>query len=272
MATERIDYKVMYLEKEDGIATLVFNRPERLNAVNDQFYPDWAAAYNEVKNDDSLRVLILTGAGRGFCAGGDFKTTGGEVYKLRLMGPNDFQKNYRKAMPGVIWGLQNLDMPTIAMVNGVAHGQGFGMSLACDMRIGSENARFCVAWTRRALMPACGEAWTLPRIVGTGRAMEIILTGREVGAEEAERIGILNRLVPAAALKDETMKLARSLADGPAVAYRLSKMNVYRAANSDLLSALDLASASQTIAFTTEDYLESAKSFEEKRKPVFKGK
>jgi enoyl-CoA hydratase/carnithine racemase len=176
-------------------------------------------------------------------------------------------------MPQVIGGLQNLDIPTIAMVNGPAYGQGFGMALACDMRVGSDQAKCCVAWTRRGVMPACGEQWTLPRIVGLGRAFEIIFTGREVGAEEAERIGILNKLVPAAKLQEETMELARALAKGPAVAYRLGKMALYKAtAGMDMMDTLDFTSAAQAVAFTTEDYWESAKAFEEKREPVFRGR
>ena len=273
MAGYRKDYKVLYLEKEDGIATITLNRPRRLNAITDQFYVDWIKAIGEVTKDDSLRVLVLTGAGRAFCSGGDFKTTGGELYKLRHLPPKDFQRAYHKFMPQVIGGLQNLDIPTIAMVNGPAYGQGFGMALACDMRVGSDQAKCCVAWTRRGVMPACGEQWTLPRIVGLGRAFEIIFTGREVGAEEAERIGILNKLVPAAKLQEETMELARALAKGPAVAYRLGKMALYKAtAGMDMMDTLDFTSAAQAVAFTTEDYWESAKAFEEKREPVFRGR
>ena len=271
-----MDFETIILKKEDGIATIIFNRPERLNALDFRMFSEIPQAIREVAGDETVRVLVLTGAGRAFSVGGDFKgepaTPGVMGIDSQLQNPAMLAQQVRGYGRGINLALQNLDIPTIAMVNGVAVGQGFSMALVCDMRIGSQNARFSVAWTKRALVPATGDTWLLPRIVGLGRAVELILTGRFVEAEEAERIGLLNRLVPVEELENETMALAHQLAKGPPLALRLSKVNLYTGLNVDLATALESLSSAQAILFMTEDYKEATAAFQEKREAVFKGR
>jgi 2-(1,2-epoxy-1,2-dihydrophenyl)acetyl-CoA isomerase len=173
---------------------------------------------------------------------------------------------------GIILSLQCLDKPTIAMVNGDAVGAGFDLALACDIRIGCPKSRFSVAYTKMAVIPDLGGTWFLPRIVGTGKALELIFSGDFCSAEEAYRIGILNKLVPAENLESETMALAEKLAKGPPIAYRLAKINVYKGLEMDLESALAFVSACIPITTASEDYKEAVMAFAHRRPPEFKGK
>ncbi len=268
-----MEFTTITLKKESGIAVLTLNRPQRLNAINQTVHKEILSVLNDISLDDSIRVLVLAGKGRAFSAGGDYK---GDKDSIRMANewpqPKEFIKMYQTVAQPVLIGLNTLKIPTIAMVNGPAYGMGFDLALACDMRIGSPNTRFCAAWLRRAITTAGGTTWFLPRLVGTGKAAEIILFARDVGAEEAERLGILNKLVPADKLEAETMEWASQLAKMAPMALKLSKMNLYRGLELDLPAALDLLATSQTIAFTTEDYKEATRAFREKREPVFEGK
>ena len=267
-----MDFNTISLKKEAGIAMITLNRPERLNAVNTTVNKEMIAALADIKQDSSARVLVLTGKGRAFCAGGDFKGDKDSIFKSEEWPqPKNFIKEYRSLIQPSLMELQSLDIPTIAMVNGLAYGIGFDFALACDIRIGSPNARFCAAWIRRGITTAGGTTWFLPRIVGVGKAAEIIFMGREVSAEEAERLGILNKLVPADRLEAVTMEWANHLARSAPMALRLSKLNLYRGLELDLPAALDMLATSQCIAFTTDDYKEATRAFREKREPVFKG-
>ncbi|MBI4289661.1 MAG: enoyl-CoA hydratase/isomerase family protein [Chloroflexi bacterium] len=260
------------LKKDGGVAVLTLNRPQRLNAFNEVLGREMLACIQECNSDGVSRVLVLTGAGRAFCAGGDFRGDPNALLLVSEKRPSVFVQGYRGLIPQIITGLQSSFIPTIAMVNGLAHGVGFCLSLACDIRFGSENSRFCVAWLKRGLVPAGGTSWLLPRIVGMGRAAEIMFSRREVQADEAEKIGILNRLVPSAKLEEQTMEYARELAKGPGMAINLTKMNMYRGTELDLAAALELAGITQGIAVTTEDFAEASKAFREKREPVYKGR
>ena len=266
-------YKYVLLNKENHIATLTLNRPERLNALGQFVNKEIEAAIKEVGQDDDVRVLVVTGAGRAFCAGGDFK--GGEgtpaSYATGKQRPSELARAVRAYTRGIAWSLQNLEIPTIAMVNGVAVGAGFDIALACDMRVGCENSRFKVAWTARALTTAFGTTWFLPRIVGLGVANDLIFTARMVESQEAFQLHILNRLIPAKDLQRETMALAESLAKGPPLALRQSKINIYKGLEMDLDTALALLASAQSQLFLTDDFVEATKAFQEKREPVFKG-
>lgn len=267
-----MDFTTLILKKESGIATIALNRPQRMNAINRVVHVEMLAALDDVKQDSSVRVLILTGKGRAFCAGGDFKgDRDALIRKDEWPQPKNFIKMYRTEIQPFVMGLQGLDIPTIAMVNGPAYGVGFDFALACDIRIGSTNARFCAAWLRRGITTAGGTTWFLPRLVGVGKAAEIIFLAREVGAEEAERLGILNKMVAADQLEAETMEWAGQLAKGAPMALWLSKLNLYRGLELDLQAALDLLATSQCIALTTDDYKEATYAFREKREAVFKG-
>ena len=271
-----MDFETLVLKKEAGIATLTMSRPARLNALTFQMIAEMTQALQEVAKDQSLRVLVLTGTGRAFCAGGDFRGDSGTPAALavdpQLRRSTVLAQAVRSYTKGIPLALQNLEIPTIAVVNGAAVGGGFSMALACDMRVGSENARFMVAWTLRGLVPAFGDTWLLPRIVGLGKAAELIYTARFVEAEEALKLGILNKLVPAEKLESEGLELAHRVAQGPPLALRLSKLNMYRGLEVDFTTALEYLASSQAQLFLTDDFVEATAAFQQKRQPVFKGK
>jgi len=271
-------YETLIYEKENGIARITMNRPERMNALNAQMIMELVGTVRDAATDDGVRVLVITGAGRGFCAGGDFsysQVRGGEVAPEEAQERGGVLEEGRLLHPineQVILALQKMDKPTIAMVNGAAVGGGFDLSLACDMRIGSENARFMVAFTRIGIAPGSGGAWLLPRVVGLPKACELIFTGDFVESEEAYRIGLLNRLVPADRLEEETMALAQRIAQGPPIALRLDKMMLYKGLGTDLETALAFASACERITLHSQDHIEGVMAFAQKRQPVFRGK
>jgi len=271
-------YETVIYEKRDGIAKITLNRPERMNALNAQIIMELVQTVRDAATDDDVRVLVITGAGRGFCAGGDFSYSqlrGGEVAPEQAQERGMVLEEGRLLHPineQVILGLQKMDKPTIAMVNGAAVGGGFDLSLACDMRIGSENARFMVAFTRIGIAPGSGGAWLLPRVVGLPKACELIFTGDFVEAEEAYQIGLLNRLVPADRLEEETMALAQRIAQGPPIALRLDKMMIYKGLGTNLETALAFASACERITLHSQDHVEGVMAFAQKRQPVFRGK
>jgi 2-(1,2-epoxy-1,2-dihydrophenyl)acetyl-CoA isomerase len=270
-----MDYRYIVLNKEDHIATLTFNRPERLNALVQSMIVEIATAIQEVSRDNSIWVLIVTGAGKAFCAGGDFKDEPGSIASDSTelsQHPSDVARLDRFYGRGVSLGLQNLRIPTIAMVNGASVGAGFDFALACDMRMGCENSRFRVAWTARGLTTAFGTTWFLPRLVGIGKAAELIFTARIVEAQEALELGLLNKLVSANNLKNETMALAEQIAKNPPLALQESKLNLYRGLDLELGAALDFLASSQAQLMTTEDFVESTRAFQEKRMPLFRGR
>jgi len=261
-------YETIIYEKANNIARITLNRPEVLNAINRQMESvELPQAVFDASRDEDVRVLIITGAGRGFCAGGDHKFLM-EVREQRSTGGVEA----RGGIHDVILELRRMGKPTIAMVNGPAAGAGFGLALACDMRIGSENARFRVAFTIIGLTPVDGSVWMLPRIVGISNACRIIFTGDVVGAEEAHRIGILDKLVPAEKLEAETMALARRLAQGPPIAIGYDKMMIYKGLDIDLETHLSYTGLSERVSMASEDFMEGIKAFAEKRQPVFRGK
>ncbi|MFQ5825731.1 MAG: enoyl-CoA hydratase/isomerase family protein [Dehalococcoidia bacterium] len=269
-----MEYETIILKKEGHIARLTLNRPARLNAITMQLIAEAQDAIKDVEADDNMRVLIVTGAGRAFCAGGDFRgdpNTPGAIAVDTDPSPAKYAQWVRSYTRGIPLALQNLHCPTIAMINGVATGAGFSITQACDIRIGVESARFSVAWTTRGLVPAFGDTWLLPRIVGTGRAAELILTARFMDAKEASDIGFLNKLVPADKLEEETMALAEQIVKGPPLALRLSKFNLYKGFEVDFDSALGLLAHTQSELFVSDDFKESTRAFQEKRQPVFKG-
>lgn len=232
------------------------------------------SALEDVDEDDEMRVLVITGAGRGFCAGADVGGMAGGTQKGTgsARGAEELRQGLVQGGGRVIPKIQKLQKPTIAMVNGAAVGAGFDLSLACDLRIGSENARFMNAFVRIGLFPGWGGTWLYPRAMGLGRALEFLYTGDFMEAEEAEKVGVLNRLVPADELKKETMSLARKIADGPPLSMRLTKLQVYEGLGMDLETALQMAAACETITLTSEDHKEGVAAFREKRKATFHGR
>jgi len=260
-------FETILLEKKEGIGILTLNRPERLNAFNEKMEAEFVQAIQEVSLDDEVRVLVVTGAGKAFCAGADVGRMSGES---KPKGAEEWRRGFRN-IQGIILGLQRLEKPTLAMVNGAAVGGGFDLACACDLRTGSEYARFMVAFTRIGLFPGWGGTWLYARIIGIPKAAELLFTGDFLEAKEAERLGLLNKLVPASELEKETMSLARRIANGPPIALRLAKMQLYKGLGMDLETAMQMAAACETITLTSQDHKEGVAAFQEKRPPKYKG-
>lgn len=262
-------FENIVFSKEDYVAKITLNRPERLNAINREMEQELIESLADITKDEDIRVLVLTGAGRAFCSGGDVSENMVEEYGGSVQKVSD---TFHHIYQGLTLQLFNLDIPTIGMINGAAVGLGFDLALACDIRIGSENARFMVAFTRMGLTPAAGGAWLMPRIMGLAKAAEFIYTADFLEAEEALRLGVLNRLVPAMALEKETMALAKKIGENSPLANRLAKLQIHKGLDTDLGTALELGGTCQAICLTSEDTREALAAFRDKRKPVFKGR
>ncbi len=265
-----MEYKDIILEKEQGIATITLNRPEKLNAVSLAMREDLKRALREVRDDDDIRVLIVTGAGRGFCSGADVGATMDTVVRGEVK--RESRTIVHEPISPYVLQLAKLEKPTIAAVNGAAVGVGLSIALACDIRIASENARIGPNWVRYALPPDGGGSYFLPRLVGMAKTLELVFTGDMIGAPEAERIGLVNRVVPADELMKATKELAEKIAKGPPITIELIKRAVYRGLYNDLESQIHFETYVAAIAARTEDHQEGVKAFAERRQPVFKGK
>ncbi|MCK4362873.1 MAG: enoyl-CoA hydratase/isomerase family protein [Dehalococcoidia bacterium] len=265
-----MDFETVILKKEGHIATITMNRPEMMNALNTQMLQEMVAAIDEIACNDDVRVVVLTGAGRIFCSGADI-SEGGKASGLSGT-PVEMHHNLRNSYQKVALRLQRLDKPTIAMVNGAAVGAGCDFAFACDMRVGSEKARFRNGFVRVGLIPGGGGTWLYTRLMGLGRGLEFLFTGDFLEAEEAEHIGVLNKIVPADDLERETMELAQKIANNPPLAVQMSKMMAYKALDSDLEAALEQAAACQALALSSEDHREGVNAFIEKREAQFKGR
>lgn len=258
-------YECLIYDVKDRVATLTLNRPERLNALSDTLRDDFYDALMKSAANPDVGVLVVTGAGRGFCSGGDVKTMGSRPVAAPL-------DKFSPKRDRIILAMQDCPKPIIAAVNGAAAGAGMNLAFACDMRLASSTAKFSQAFVKRGLHPDWGGTYFLPRIVGMAKACELIFTGDSIDAAEALRLGIVNAVYAPEALMDETYKLAAKIASGPAVAIQLAKRSLYHNQNVDLRAALEFETFAQNITRETEDSKEGAKSFVEKRPPVFKGK
>lgn len=257
------------VENEGAVRTLRMNRPDVLNAFNDDLLTTLAKEVKLAAKDDSVRCLVIAAAGRAFCSGQDLDTV-----KERMADPNapELGQHLRKHYNPLILNLRTMEKPVIASVNGVAAGAGCSLALACDLRIAAESASFIEVFINVGLVPDSGSTFTLPRLVGMGRAMEMCFTGRKIGAEEALRIGLVNQVAADDELAATTTKLASKLAKMPTRGIGMTKRALNRAWTSDLPDQLEYEAHLQTTAGQTEDHIEGVKSFLEKRKPVFKGR
>ncbi len=266
-----MSFSAIILEKRDNIARITLNRPDRLNAITEEMIEEMSRALEDIAGDPQTRVLVLTGAGQGFCSGRDLKvgtvTTQGEPELGTLA-----MYQYLKRSDRIPFLVHSVEVPTIALVNGVAAGAGMDWALACDLRVGSENARFVVGYTRIGLFPASGSTWLMPRLMGLGTALELLFTGEPINAQEAYRTGVLNKLVPAGELEREGMSLAQKIAKGPPIAIRLAnKQHAYLGLAMDFRAALEAANPCVMMSITSRDHQEGVAAFREKREPHFTG-
>ncbi|HEX2058985.1 MAG TPA: enoyl-CoA hydratase family protein [Actinomycetota bacterium] len=263
------DWEHFDLDVRDGVATLTFARPEVLNALTFQVYADLRDLLAELPLRDDVRVLVITGRGRGFCSGGDVHEIIGELLKMESRELLDFTR-----MTGaVVRGMRDCPMPIVAAINGVAAGAGSVIALAADFRLMAATASFAFLFTKVGLAGAdMGSAYLLPRIVGFGRATELLLLGDKVRAERAAEIGLATSVVPDEELPGATAELAARLASGPSFAYGTTKMLLSRELDADLAGALELEATTQALLMTTEDHREFYRAFAEGRAPQWKGR
>ncbi len=247
-------------DTRDRVTTITLNRPDKLNAFAGTMREDLAAALREAEG----RVVVITGAGRAFCAGGDVEF----MASLQKRGDIAAFRKLLDAGRDVILQIATMEKPVIASVNGVAAGAGCNLALACDTRIVSDEASFAESFVRIGLVPDWGGTWFLPRLAGRGRAFELMATGRVIDAREAERIGIVDRIVPASRLREATEKLASSIAAGPPLALAMIKAAI---AASDLRAQIEVETEHQLRAFQSKDASEGMTAFFEKRPAKFRG-
>ena len=262
-------YKCLLYEVKDGIATLTLNRPERLNALGDTLREDLHDAVTRASDDGEVRVIVVTGAGKGFCAGGDVKA----MHERKEQGAS--RPLLEKVAPGrdrTVLALRDAPKPVIAAVNGAAAGAGMNLALACDIRLASTAAKFAQAFVKRGLHPDWGGTYFLPRVVGVAKAAELIWTGEVIEAGEALRLGIVSAVHAPEDLMPATQALARKIAAGPPIAIRLAKRAIYHNLESDLRQALEFETFAQNICFDTDDAKEGIRAFVEKRPPSFEGR
>ena len=263
-------YATLLLERpREGVALLTLNRPDRLNAITFEMFEEMHAVCDLLRQDDSVRVVVLTGAGRGFCAGLDLD----EAETLPDMSPAEMMLGQER-WAGAIEAFHLLPQPIVAAVNGAAAGGGLGMALVADIRLASPAARFNAAFVRIGLSAGdIGVSWSLPRVVGLGIASEILLTGRFVGAEEAAEIGLVNRVVPAEDLLDEAFAIADQIAANSPFGVMLTKRVIRTNVDAgSLRNAIETENRGQTLATRGTDFREALSAFRDKRPPTFAGR
>ncbi len=270
------DEPILY-EKREGVATITLNRPERMNAFTDVMIREWASALEDARTDRDVRAVIVTGNGRGFCAGADLRggsgIGGGDGADGTAPPTAASRRNWlRDGVHYVPRAVQLLDKPYIAAVNGAAVGAGMDMASMADIRIASDAAKFAMSYAKVGLIPGDGGCYFLPRIVGIAKALELIWTADFFDAQEALRIGYVSKVVAADDLLTSATEFAQRLAQGPAVAMQLAKRLVYRGLTSDWHEAFEQAGQAMAIAQTTEDAREGPRAFVENRPPKFVGR
>ena len=258
-------YQTLLYDITDGVCTITLNRPDVFNALNEQMKKDINDALREAEKDAAVRCVVIRGAGeKAFCSGQDLKEHAGLKRSLK----ESLEKSYNP----MIRKIRTMEKPVIGMINGVAAGAGCSLALACDIRIMSSTAKLIEVFIRIGLVPDSGSHFFLTRLAGMARAFEYASTGRDITAEEAERVGLVNKVVTPDKLQDETMSLAKKLAQSPTKAIGLIKRTLNKALSSDLDTVLEYEAYAQQIASETEDHQEGLKSFLEKRPPNFRGK
>lgn len=265
-----MEYSSIIFKKVDRVASVTLNRPDKLNALTEQMCKELVDVLHRVAEDDTIRVLVLTGAGRGFCAGADLGWFR-DLFEQRKRGQVGYDviswaTDFRLA-------LENVPQPTIASINGIALGGGMTMTLGFDIRIAAEEAKISFPFVSKvAVVPEIGSTYMLPRLVGIAKAYELVFTGKTITGKEAKEIGLVNEAVPLADLPIATSELARTIAQGSPLAARLAKEGLRRGLNSDLYSQVLWEQRGLFRTFQSEDHEEAIKAFFDKRNPEFKGR
>jgi len=250
--TDQLQFSV-----NEGIARIVLNRPERLNAFNFAMIDAWVSALDRCRTDEAVKVVMVTGAGEAFCSGGDIVEMGDRLEQTPEQRKNElFQRIERIPLT-----LEDLDKPVIAVVNGVATGAGMDMALMCDIRYAAQSARFAETYVKVGLVPGAGGAHFLPRLIGTARALEMFFTGDFIDADEAQRIGIVNRVFPDATLMQEAEKIARRMCRAPSLTLRMTKRAIYQGMRNDLRTNLDMISSHYAVITASEEHKSLVREF-----------
>ena len=257
------------VEEAEGVAVVTLNRPQRLNAFTTNMYHEFSKILCKLKKDDSVKVMIITGSGKGFCAGSDVSDRLAGHSKRRA---EESRFETLKQVGSIALDMDDFDKPIIAAINGVAVGAGLSVALASHIRLASEKARFGAVWVQVGLIPDVGATYYLPKIIGIDKAFELTLSGKIINAEKALEIGLVTQVVPDNELMPKAKELASRIAAGPAVAVELVVRGLKRSLNNDLRTQLDYESYAQNVCRSTDDHKEGVQAFLEKRKPMFKGK
>ncbi|RJR46859.1 MAG: enoyl-CoA hydratase [Desulfobacteraceae bacterium] len=257
---------VLY-EVKDNVAVLTLNRAEVRNAFSKEMIALWSSLLERARDDEGVRAIVVTGKGDTFCSGGDIR----EMAEGRLRSW-DMKKFLSEGVHRIALTLDALDKPVIAAINGAAMGAGMDMALMCDMRVCSDRAILAESYIHLGVVPGDGGAYFLPRLAGESKALELLLTGDTIQPEEALKLGIVNKVVEHERLMEETLRLAEKIASKPPLAVRMMKRAVRQARSSSLSSHLEYISSQIALLTETEDHLEAARAFLEKRRPVFSGK
>src|SRR5579859_2732931 len=264
----RTDFQYLLIQQDEGVITITMNRPEVLNSFNDPMLSELTEAMEHAAQDESIRCVVLTGAGRAFGAGQDLSSFGSRDSAA----PHEAVSTHLKKYHRLIHAMREMPKPVIGAVKGVAAGISCNIALACDLRIAADNARFIEAFARIGLVPDGGGGYFLPRLIGLGKALEMSLLADEVSGSEAERLGLVNKCVPVAEFESTVQAFAHRLAHGPTRSYGLIKELLYKSLDMDLQASLNLEGKLQDAAFTTADHKEGVAAFMEKRKANYSGK
>lgn len=256
-------------DNRDGIGLLTLNRPDKHNAMTYEMFLEMADRLEACQTDESVKVIVIRGAGDNFSAGGDIK---GHPTLTLTAKDNRLREQYLRDGHRILFAIRRMPQPVVAALQGIVGGAGLDVAASCDIRIAAENARLGVFFTRVGLIPDMGGSYLLPRLLGPSKAMELCFTGDLIDAAEAHRIGLVNRVVPAEELEEAAMAFAKKLAQGPLQAHRLNKQAAYRNVEQQIEIALENEITGVCELYRTEDFQEGIQAFQAGRKPVFKGK
>jgi len=258
------EYETLKVEIADGVAVVSLNRPEKMNPLSAQMLDELGDVFPKLRLDGDVNVVVLTGSGKAFSAGGDIGDMLGGGLRLDYV--------YGRTLGKTIEAMQGIEKPVICALNGIAAGGGAGVALACDVIFASEKAKFSEIYANIGMVPDCGNLWLLPRVVGPHKAKELCFTAEIIDAQEMYRLGIAQKLFPPEELMPAVMKFAGRLAKGPLLSYKMSKTLIDRGWGMSLEQFYDLEALSLEIVMQSEDFEEGMKAFVEKRRPNYKGK